>query len=109
MGDWRRVEVALDAGRRVLEALPYPDDLDNHFVGEDSLAEARVTLGVVAARRGDLDAALSAGRAALAGGRRSLPSLAMQTHELAAVLSEKFPGEAAVAAYLDEVLFGTSA
>jgi hypothetical protein len=32
IGDRRQVEVALDAGRRVLERLPYPDNLDNHFV-----------------------------------------------------------------------------
>jgi hypothetical protein len=94
IGDRRQTEVALDTGRRLLEALPYPDNLDNHFVvdptkfdfyamdcyrhlAEDRMAttlaqeviqaatdfdgterapmriaEARVTLGVVAAREG---------------------------------------------------------
>jgi hypothetical protein len=28
----RVVEVALDKGRRLLDALPYPDNLENHFV-----------------------------------------------------------------------------
>jgi hypothetical protein len=145
IGDRRQVEVALDTGRDVLEALPYPDNLDNHFVidpskwdfytmdcyrlvGEDKLAEtyaievirsstspdgsvrkpmrvaeARVTLGVVAARRGDLEAALIEGRAALSGDRRSLPSLAMHTSELANVLREQFPSEPAINAYVEEL------
>ncbi|MFI1532369.1 tetratricopeptide repeat protein [Streptomyces griseus] len=41
------------------------------------IAEARVTLGVVAAREGDLDTALAYGERAVAGERKSLPSLAM--------------------------------
>jgi hypothetical protein len=57
VGDRRQVEVALDHGRTLLESLPYPDNLDNHFLvdpakfdfyamdcyrllGEDRLAEA---------------------------------------------------------------------
>jgi hypothetical protein len=32
IGDRRQTEVALDRGRRLLDALPYPDNLDNHFV-----------------------------------------------------------------------------
>ncbi len=31
-GDSRQVEVAQDKGRRLLESLPYPENLDNHFV-----------------------------------------------------------------------------
>lgn len=31
IGDRRQVEVALDEGRALLEQLPYPDNLDNHF------------------------------------------------------------------------------
>ncbi|MGL4340321.1 MAG: hypothetical protein ACRCSP_07870 [Rhodoglobus sp.] len=46
-------------------------------------AEARITLGVVAAREGDLDEALTLGHQALAGARRSLPSLLMVGGELA--------------------------
>lgn len=145
IGDRRQLEVALDTGRDVLESLPYPDNLDNHFVidpskwdfytmdcyrhvGEDRLAEthaievirsstsldgtilkpmraaeAHVTLGVVAARRSDLESALAEGRAALTGDRRSLPSLVMHTRELAAVLKRQFPDEPAVDDYLDEL------
>ena len=92
LGDRRQTEVALDRGRRLLDALPYPENLAHHFVvdptkfdfyamdcyrhlAEDRmaeslaneviqastdfdgterapmrLAEARITLGVVAAR-----------------------------------------------------------
>ena len=31
MGDRRQVELALERGRRLLESLPYPDNIDNHF------------------------------------------------------------------------------
>jgi len=145
IGDRRQVEVALAQGRAVLEALPYPENPDNHFViepskwdfytmdcyrhvGEDRLAstyanevirsstapdgtirkpmrvaEAHVTLGVVAARSGDLEAALIEGRAALVGVRRSIPSLIMHTSELARVLKDRFPDEPTVDEYLDEL------
>jgi tetratricopeptide (TPR) repeat protein len=36
LGDRRQVEVALDRGRALLESLPYPEDLDNHFVVDPS-------------------------------------------------------------------------
>ncbi|MGC4981459.1 hypothetical protein ACLQ18_12565 [Streptomyces sp. DT193] len=32
LGDCRQVEVALDKGRRLLEGMPRPENLDNHFV-----------------------------------------------------------------------------
>jgi hypothetical protein len=32
IGDRRMTEVALDKGRRLLEAMPYPENLDHHFV-----------------------------------------------------------------------------
>lgn len=115
LGDRRQMEVALDRGRRLLEGMPYPENLDNHFVvdpaefdfyamdccrlaGEDQLArtladevlragtdfdgterspmrnsEARVTLGVAAARDGDLEQALVYGERAQQGERQSVP------------------------------------
>jgi tetratricopeptide (TPR) repeat protein len=145
LGDRRQVETALDRGRTLLEALAYPDNLDNHFVvdpekwdfytmdayrhvGADQLAatyanevirtstdldgterkpmrtaEARVTLGVVAARRGDLETALAYGRQALAGGRQSLPSLLMVSSELGTELASRYPGHPEVAAYREEL------
>ena len=145
IGDRRQVEVALDAGRRILESLPYPENLDNHFVvdpakfdfyamdcyriaGEDQLAEiaarevitsstdfdgtlrkpmrvaeAEITLGVLAARSGDLDQAVDYGRHALAGERKSLPSLLMVSRELADLLSARYPDAPTTADYLDEL------
>jgi hypothetical protein len=50
------------------------------------LAEARVTLGVVAARQGDLEHAVHYGEQALHGQRRSLPSLMMVRRDLIRVL-----------------------
>ena len=46
------------------------------------IAEARITLGVVAAREGDLEHAVQLGSAALSGERKSLPSLVMVSRDL---------------------------
>jgi hypothetical protein len=142
LGDRRQVEVALDRGRRLLEAMPHPDNLDNHFVvdpakfdfyamdcyrlvGEDKLAralaeevlragtdfdgrermpmrnaEARVTLGVTAAREGDLEQALIMGERALEGERQSVPSLIMTSRELAAEMRNRYSSEPAAQEYL---------
>jgi hypothetical protein len=125
LGDHRQVEVALNEGRELLDAMPYPENTDHHFVvdpakfdfyamdcyrrlGEDRLAEnyaqevlgsgtdfdgverspmrnaeAKVTLGVVAARQGDVEQAVDRGGQALVGERQSLPSLILASRELA--------------------------
>lgn len=145
LGDRRKTEVALDRGRKLLEGMPYPENLDHHFVvdpakfdyyamdcyrllGENAIAEtlaheviragtdfdgaekqpmrmaeARVTLGVVAARRGDLEQAVNYGEWALKGDRQSLPSLLLVSRELASVVSRDFPGEATSRSYLDHL------
>ncbi len=128
----REVEVALDHGRSILEALPRPSNPDHHFqidpakwhfyemdayrnLGEDPLArtyaeevlrigtamngeerspmrnaEARVTLGVLATRAGDVDSAVEQGQTALQGTRRSLPSLLMVSKELASEMQQTY-------------------
>ncbi|CUU61127.1 hypothetical protein Ga0074812_15717 [Parafrankia irregularis] len=145
IGDRRQVEVALDQGRSMLEKLPYPDNIENHFVvdpakfdfyamdcyrilGEDRLAEtyarhvieagtdfsgrerspmrnaeARITLGVVAARQDDVDQAVAYGQRALQGDRQSIPSLLMCSRELSTVLQERHPDNAEVRDYLDNL------
>jgi tetratricopeptide (TPR) repeat protein len=145
IGDRRATEVALDRGRRLLEAMPYPDNLDNHFVvdptkydfymmdcyrhlAEDRLAEtlateviqastdfdgterapmrlaeARITLGVVAARQGDLEQAIHYGERALCAPRKSLPSLLMVSRDLTRVLNDQYPNEPETQAYLDQL------
>lgn len=142
LGDRRQVEVALDKGRRLLEGMPHPENLDNHFVvdpakfdfysmdcyrlvGEDKLArtlaeevlragtdfdgterapmrnaEARVTLGVTAAREGDLEQALIMGERALQGDRQSVPSLIMTSRELAAEMRRRYATEPEAQDYL---------
>ena len=56
-------------------------------------AEARLTLGVVAARNGDLDQAVNHGQEALAIDRRSQPSLLMIGKELDDVLRQRYGSE----------------
>jgi tetratricopeptide (TPR) repeat protein len=145
IGDRRATEVALDRGRKLLEAMPYPDNLDHHFVvdptkfdfysmdcyrhlAEDRLAktlanevihastdfdgterapmrlaEARITLGVVAARQGDLEQAVHYGERALSAPRKSLPSLLMVSRDLTRVLNDQYPNEPETQAYLDQL------
>ena len=153
IGDRRQVEVALDEGRALLEQLPYPDNLDNHFavdptkwdfysmdcyrilggasdtastenmlaesyarevirIGTDATgtelspmrnAEARITLGVISARQGDLETAIDYGQRALAGQRLSVPSLLMVASELGTVLSQRYGSDASAADYLDQL------
>jgi hypothetical protein len=152
IGDRRQVEVALDKGRAQLEAMPYPDNLSNHFsvdpgkwdfysmdcyrllgatgdpgstenrlaqtyakeiirAGTDldgterspmRIAEARITLGVVSARQGDVEGAVNYGKAALTGTRKSLPSLLMVSSELETAVSD-FEAAGPAADYLEEL------
>jgi transcriptional regulator with XRE-family HTH domain len=59
------------------------------------MAEARLTLGVVAARSGDLEQAVAVGTAAFAATRRSLPTLLMVAGELDVELWRRYPREPA--------------
>ncbi|WP_049569509.1 hypothetical protein [Streptomyces sp. SBT349] len=143
--DRRQTEFALEKGRRLLESMPHPENLDNHFVvdpakfdyyamdcyrlaGEDRIArtlaeevlrvgtdfdgaelaplrnaEARVTLGVAAAREGDLEQALIYGERALSADRQSVPSLLMTSRELAAVMKDRYRAEPAAQDYLSHL------
>jgi hypothetical protein len=67
------------------------------------MAEARITLGVVRARAGDLEGAVSLGMRALVADRKSLPSLLMVSRDLTKVLNDRYPGEAQTQDYLDEL------
>lgn len=58
-------------------------------------AEAKLTLAAVAARAGDLEQAVAGDVDALAGDRRSLPSLVMVAGELDVELHRRFPQERA--------------
>ena len=67
-------------------------------------AEARLTLGVVAARSGDLDQAVNHGHEALAINRRSQPSLLMIGKELDDVLKQRYASEPGVADFHDALI-----
>lgn len=67
------------------------------------LAEARITLGVVAAREGQLEQAVQLGEQALTGQRKSLPSLVMISRDLTRVLRDRYPHEPATRDYLEEL------
>ncbi|MGW3611453.1 hypothetical protein ACWD6N_16425 [Micromonospora sp. NPDC005163] len=67
------------------------------------IAEARVTLGVTAARTGDVESAIAHGRQALQGDRKSLPSLLMCSRELTSLLAQRYPDQPEVSSYLEEV------
>ncbi|WP_223166246.1 XRE family transcriptional regulator [Nonomuraea sp. SYSU D8015] len=145
IGDRRQVEVALDEGRKVLESLPVPENLDNHFnidplkydfysmdayriLGENEraelyagevirahtsadgeelapmrISEARLTLGVIAARRGDIEQAVGYGRRSLKAQRRSVPHLIMSSRELVRAVGPEHADRPEVRAYLDEL------
>jgi hypothetical protein len=136
---------ALERGRRVLEPMPYPTNLNHHFVvdpakfdfyrmdvhriaGDDAAAEqlarevlaagtswdgtehsvmrnaeARVTLGTVAARQGDIDGAAEYGLRALAADRRSIPSLLMVAQDLTTAITRTAPDAAPTRAYLEQL------
>jgi hypothetical protein len=145
LGDRRQTEVALDRGCRLLDSMPYPENLDHHFVidptkfdfyamdcyrhlGDDRIAEslatevieaatdfdgterapmrvaeARITLGVIAARQGELELAIQHGERALSNERKSLPSLIMVGRDLTRVLKDRYPNEPVTKSYLDEL------
>jgi hypothetical protein len=67
------------------------------------MAEARITLGVVAARQDDLDQAVNYGEWALKGDRQSLPSLLMVSRELASIVHRDYAREATAREYLDHL------
>lgn len=149
LGSRRNVARALEKARVLLDSLPYPDRVENHFVvdpqkfdfhamdccrlsGDNELAEmhareiirqstapdgtvvspmrkaeSELTLGVVAARRGRLDEALSHGHSALSISRRSQPSLLMVGSELDQELRQNFPDSSGTRAFHRSLLAAT--
>ncbi|MEV0397557.1 helix-turn-helix domain-containing protein [Polymorphospora rubra] len=86
--------------RQVIQSSTDPDGTERKPMRN---AEARITLGVVAARSGDVEEAVAYGRRALSGERKSLPSLLMCSRELTDLLSKRYPNEPEVAGYLEEI------
>lgn len=146
MGDQRAALEALDRGRRLLEPMEYPTNLENHFIVDPSKydfyamdvyrhlssddaaaeqlahevlaagtdwdgaersimrnAEARITLGTVAARRGDLDGAIEYGVKAISSDRKSVPSLLMVAQDLTAAIRAAAPDSPETREYLEQI------
>jgi hypothetical protein len=85
------------------EVIAASTDFDGTVRAPMRQAEARITLGVVAARQGDLEAAISQGERALSAPRKSLPSLLMVSRDLTKVLNDQYPNEPQTQAYLDQI------
>jgi hypothetical protein len=83
------------------EVIEATTDFDGQERAPMRMAEARITLGVVRAREGDLEGAASLGMRALEGDRKSLPSLLMVSRDRTKVLNERYPGETQSQDYLD--------
>jgi len=85
------------------EVIEASTDFDGQERAPMRMAEARITLGVVRARNGDLEGAVSLGMRALEGGRRSLPSLLMVSRDLTKVLNDRYADETQTQNYLDQL------
>jgi transcriptional regulator with XRE-family HTH domain/tetratricopeptide (TPR) repeat protein len=81
---------------------------DGTVIAPMRTAESTLTLGVVAARRGDLDQAITLGHEALMIGRKSKPSLLMVGAELDRVLNERFRGENQVRQFHEALMAATA-
>ena len=91
------------AGNLAAEVIQASTDFDGRERAPMRLAEARITLGVVQAREGDLEGAIDQGQRALNGERQSLPSLLMVTRDLTKVLNDQYPAETQTRDYLDQL------
>ncbi|OLB81477.1 MAG: hypothetical protein AUI14_03270 [Actinobacteria bacterium 13_2_20CM_2_71_6] len=91
------------AGVYAREVIRSSTDFDGTERKPMRIAEAQITLGVVAARNGDLEQAVEHGRLALAGDRKSVPSLIMVSRDLRDVLQREFPDALDTRDYLNEL------
>jgi hypothetical protein len=85
------------------EVIRASTDFDGTERAPMRLAEARITLGVIAARQGDLEQAVYNGQRALSAVRKSLPSLLMVSRDLTKVLKDSYPGETAAEDYMHHI------
>lgn len=93
-------DAAEQLAHEVLTAGTSPDGTEHSVMRN---AEARVTLGTVAARKGDVDGAVEYGIRALSADRRSIPSLLMVAQDLTAAITASAPDAAPTRAYLEQL------
>ncbi len=89
------------ASRHAVEVIKLGTRADGSEKSPMRMAEARLTLGVGAARSGELEEAVSIGSRALRAERRSLPSLLMVGRELQGELDQRYPRETATRVFKD--------
>lgn len=85
------------------EVLRVGTDSTGHERAPMRNAEARITLAVAAARGGDLSTAIDLGERALAGDRKSVPSLLMVSQDLEHEVVKRYPNEPDTREYLDHL------
>jgi tetratricopeptide (TPR) repeat protein len=85
------------------EVIRTSTDFDGQQRTPMRVAEAQITIGVAAAREGELEEAISRGQQALSGDRKSLPSLAMVSQDLATILADRYNGEPDADAYINQI------
>lgn len=91
------------AGNLADEVIRASTDFDGTERAPMRLAEARITLGMVAARQGDVEEAVHHGEQAIGGKRKSLPSLLMVSRVLTRALKERYPAESATRSYVEQL------
>ncbi|MEU6989257.1 tetratricopeptide repeat protein [Streptomyces sp. NPDC046465] len=94
-------ERAAKHARSVIRISTGPDGTE---ISPMRAAEARLTLGVSAARMGDIEQAVGMGAAALEADRKSLPSLLLVANELDKELRSRYPREAASRDFHERIL-----
>lgn len=103
MDTYRRSEENALALAYAGEVIDASTDVDGTVTAPMRVAEALITQGVVAARDGDLEQAVTRGQEALNGERKSLPSLRMVASDLTQILKTRYKGEPEAAGYLEQV------
>jgi hypothetical protein len=91
------------AGNLAAEVIRSSTDFDGTERAPMRTAEARITLGVIATRQGDVEEAVHQGERALVSSRKSLPSLVIVSRELTRVLKDRYPAEPSTSAYLEQL------
>ncbi|WFB87605.1 MULTISPECIES: tetratricopeptide repeat protein [Streptomyces] len=93
-------ERAATHARSVIRISTGPDGTE---ISPMRAAEARLTLGVAAARIGEIDEAIGMGTKALEAGRKSLPSLLLVADELDKELRSRYPRESATRDFHEQI------
>lgn len=85
------------------EVLRLGQGTDGRELAPMRMAEARLTLGVSAARVGELEEAVAVGETAFNAQRKSLPTLLMVANELKSELVTRYPREAPTVGYCERL------